>query len=482
MPRTCFQERLRASVGRASARQDVVHQDDVTALDTPAIGNLESAAHLSIPLRRAHPAQRSRSPYAFKQAGAMLESQPFGQRLGNQDRLVEPASPQPAPVQWDPDKNRILRNFGKRREQGRHRLCGADLATIFQFHHKRPAQLAIFHDGARPRDQWRTGEAFTACRFLGGLQRQAAMLAPCIATPRNGLPTVGAEGVHFRDDRTTAPAAGRKREIDCEARPTGNNAGNGIHGLLLRAICFRTSGAVNHLDPRRLSAKEARAARITGDNFLRVRALEECIDRLRDLRGHVGRVIIVDSSTLGSAEPQRILDADSFTRLPLESLEPGCADVIIAAGVLDHAPDPSVAAFVLRHALKPGGRLLGATIGSGSLPRMRRAFIDAERATGRAAQHFHPLPDAKSLSALLVGGGFSDVVIDVDGFNVRYSSLDDLIRDLRSMGCTSSLAGSVPSISREVYAKAHDIFSSGAERVEERFEILHFSGVAKMKV
>ena len=308
------------------------------------------------------------------------------------------------------------------------------------------------------------------------------MLAPGISAPGNRLPAVGAERVHFRHDRSAAAAARWKREIDRETRTTDNNAGNGVHGLLLRAICFRTSGAVNHLDPRRLSAKKARAARISGDNFLRVRALEECIDRLSDLTEALGRVVIVDSSSSEGAEPQLIPNAESVTRLLLDSLEPECADVVVAVGIFDHTSDPAIAAFVLRHALRPGGRLIGATIGRGSLPRMRRAFLDAERAAGQAARRFHPLADANSLSALLVGAGLGDVVIDVDAFNVRYSGLDHLVRDLRSMGCTSSLVGPLPFISRTVYENARGLFSSGAERVEDMFEILHFSGVAKMKV
>jgi hypothetical protein len=79
----------------------------------------------------------------------------------------------------------------------------------------------------------------------------------------------------------------------------------------------------------------------------------------------------------------------------------------------------------------------------------------------------------------LSGAGLRDVVIDVDGFDVRYSGLDHLVRDLRSMGCTNSLNGDMPPLPRAVYKDARNLFSGGAERVEERFEILHFSGFAK---
>jgi SAM-dependent methyltransferase len=218
-----------------------------------------------------------------------------------------------------------------------------------------------------------------------------------------------------------------------------------------------------------------------GDRFLYKRAFEDCLDRLDSMTGPVGRVVVVGndvSEDVASEMP----GASVVNSLPLESLEPECADIVIAVGVIEHADDPAIAAFVLNHSLRPGGRLIGATIGSGSLPRLRRAFLDAERAAGRAAQRFHNLPDPAALSALLSGAGLKDVVIDVDAFQARYDGLDHLVQDLRSMGCTNSLAGPRPYLGGTAYQRARNFFSDGAPRVEEGFEILHFSGVAKMKV
>ncbi|QIK95510.1 hypothetical protein G7076_02545 [Sphingomonas sp. HDW15A] len=234
------------------------------------------------------------------------------------------------------------------------------------------------------------------------------------------------------------------------------------------------------LDPRRLCAKQSRAKRLGSDDFLYRRAIEDCLDRLQFLPGPVGDLVILEGP--GKQEDGPVVPgAASVVSLALSSLEPGCADLVLAVGVLDYADDPAIAAFITRHALRPGGRLIGASIGSGSLPRMRRAFLDAERASGRAAQRFHAMLDAATLSEMLSGAGFTDVVVDVDSFDVRYSGLDSIVRDLRSMGCTNSLAGAIPALDRGVYRDARNLFSSG-ERVEERFEILHFSGIAKMTV
>jgi hypothetical protein len=284
--------------------------------------------------------------------------------------------------------------------------------------------------------------------------------------------------MHFRDNRPAAAATRGKRKVDCEARALSQNPGNGVHGLLLPVICFRTSAAVTQLDRRRLSAKESRAATMPGDRFLYERAFEDCLDRLHSLTGSPGRIAVVGYPSIEDTA-NRVANAESVQHLQLETLEPECADAVIAVGVIDHAEDPAMAAFVLRHSLRPGGRLIGAIIGIGSLTRMRRAFLDAERAGGRAARRFHQLLDPSSLGAMLSGAGLRDVVIDVDGFDVRYSGLDHLVRDLRSMGCTNSLNGDMPPLPRAVYKDARNLFSGGAERVEERFEILHFSGFAK---
>lgn len=265
-----------------------------------------------------------------------------------------------------------------------------------------------------------------------------------------------------------------------ETRSANQNIGNGVHSLLLRAIVLRTSASVTpaQIDRRRLLAKRLRATRLGGDDFLYRRALDDCLDRSSFVPGRIGKAVIVG----GLVHPDELRltpTAQSLEHLPLEALEPGCADIVIAVGLFEISEDPALTAFILHQSLKPGGRLIGSTIGSGSLTRMRRAFLDAERAGGRAVQRFHPLPDAAALSGILSGAGMKDVVIDVDGFHVRYSGLDHLIRDLRSMGCTNSLLGSVLPLRRADYEGARSQFSAGMERVEEKFEILHFSASPK---
>lgn len=234
------------------------------------------------------------------------------------------------------------------------------------------------------------------------------------------------------------------------------------------------------LDPVRRSAKRERARRRAGDLFLYRRAFAECAERIGLLAKAPERLLIATAPGLEwTAEASAIGDVPVVA---LDALEPHTADLIIAVGLLDQVDDPSLAAFILSQALAPGGHLLGAALGQGSLPKLRSAMLDAERATGRAVQRFHPMLDAASLAGLLSAAGLRDVVLDADRVEVRYRSLEQLTGDLRDMGCTGSLAGHVPPLGRAIFAQAGRNFSDGAERVSETFETLHFSAVAPIAV
>lgn len=230
------------------------------------------------------------------------------------------------------------------------------------------------------------------------------------------------------------------------------------------------------IDPRRRSAKQERARRRGGDLFLYRRAFAECNERVLLLADPPRRMLTVTCAGLEwTGEAGAMPDAPVVA---LDGLEPHCADVLIAVGVLDQVDDPALAAFILANALQPGGRLFGAALGGRSLVHLRAALLDAERARGRAVQRVHPKLDPPSLAGLLGSVGLRDVVLDVDRVEVRYRGLDQLVADLRDMGCTNSLAGPVAPLSRAIYEQARGNFSDGREQVRETFEMLHFSASA----
>lgn len=221
-------------------------------------------------------------------------------------------------------------------------------------------------------------------------------------------------------------------------------------------------------DLARHSARRDRARRRGGDLFLYTRAFADCAEHVPSSGG---RPLVVTAP--GFEWTARAAPFDTEVRR-LDSLEPRSADFIVAVGLLDHAEDPALAAFILHQALRPDGILLGATIGGRSLERLRTALLDAERATGRVAQRFRPLLDAPAIAAVLTNAGFRDAVIAVDRVQVAYRGLDRLVDDLRDMGC----AGPAPFLSRSIANEAREHFLGGQARAEETFEILNFSATS----
>jgi hypothetical protein len=73
-------------------------------------------------------------------------------------------------------------------------------------------------------------------------------------------------------------------------------------------------------------------------------------------------------------------------------------------------------------------------------------------------------------------------VSDVDRLTVRYRDPTDLIRDLRAMGETNALAGSIRPLTRDIWRRAVELyrqrFGEADGRVPATFEIVHLAGWA----
>lgn len=226
------------------------------------------------------------------------------------------------------------------------------------------------------------------------------------------------------------------------------------------------------------------------ETLLYDRAFEDCLDRLADVSGTFGDILLagcpnpawadrLTSKRLSLVDPGPLMAERAGGRCAdLESLpfEAARFDLCLTIGLLDTANSLPLAAAALHLVLKPGGLLLGAIPGGQSLPRLRRAMLAADGCLGRAAPHVHPRIEAPSLARLLTEAGFVDAVVDVDRVELSYSSLDGIIRDLRAMGMTNVLAGRPrASVGRPALAVARAAFLEGGERAIEQVEILHFA-------
>jgi hypothetical protein len=226
--------------------------------------------------------------------------------------------------------------------------------------------------------------------------------------------------------------------------------------------------------------RRARALRRGPELFLHERAFEDILDRLTLVHRRFRSALLIGSPD--PAWPDRLREkADSVQAIEPEDImgiEPGAFDLCVAVGWLDTANDLPRALLTARFALDDDSLFIGAVPGGDSLPALRAAMRAADEEMGAASPHAHPRIEPAALTHLLASAGFAMPVVDVDRVQVRYRSLADLVRDLRSMGATNILnARSRRPLSRAAVNSAAEQFLSGAEggRVEETFEILHFA-------
>jgi hypothetical protein len=245
---------------------------------------------------------------------------------------------------------------------------------------------------------------------------------------------------------------------------------------------------------RKLRAlRRDRAARMGPELFLLDRAFDDCLDRLRGFGLQVGRALLI-----GCPSPEWPERLRSFAGA-IDIVEPGERfaavaggiaadedrhdfgegeyDLCVAVGTLDTVNELPLALHMIQRSLAPGGLLIGAVAGGNSLPALRAAFIDADRLQGQVAARTHPRIEAASLAGLLASAGFTMPVVDVDRVTLRYSSLGDLVRDLRAMGATGVLSQRAP-LSKGAARRAAEAFEKAGSngRTEEQVEILHFLG------
>jgi len=152
------------------------------------------------------------------------------------------------------------------------------------------------------------------------------------------------------------------------------------------------------------------------------------------------RVLAVDSSAVmlhaaserAAAMPSVAALGGDAERLPLRDQS---VQLILANLVLPWCRPPTVFAEAAR-VLEAGGLLLFATLGPDSLQEVRSAWGAAD-----SALHVHAAFDLHDIGDLALAAGLAEPVIDVDRFEVTYSSVARLVDDLRSCAAVNVAAG-----------------------------------------
>jgi SAM-dependent methyltransferase len=202
---------------------------------------------------------------------------------------------------------------------------------------------------------------------------------------------------------------------------------------------------------------------------------EEVRTSLRRL-GAVGTIVGAD--VIGRRKPFVIADEEV---LPFRD---SSLDLVVSGLALHFANDlPGVLAQICR-ALKPDGLFLGALLGGETLTELRQAFAEAEsEIEGGASPRVAPFADLRQFGALLQRAGFALPVTDVERVTVRYSTVFDLMHDLRRMGAANTLVARrrVP-LRRMTLMRMADIyarrFADADGRIRTTFDIVWLSGWA----
>lgn len=258
-----------------------------------------------------------------------------------------------------------------------------------------------------------------------------------------------------------------------------------------------SEGPPRIFDAVRRQARLARsAARFDQADFLHVRAAANAAESLEailrdfpvavDLSAHPGVFERAVRSSDAAGRVGRIQTPLSLTQraapgaegLPLAD---GSTDLIVSLLTLHWANDLPGALAQIRRALKPDGLLIGTLFGAGTLKELRAILTEVElEERGGAQARVSPFADGYDGAALLQRAGFALPVSDVDRFTVRYVDLFALIRDLRAMGETNVLHGSVRPLSRRIVTRAAALYAERHAqpdgRIPATFEIIHLAG------
>lgn len=153
-------------------------------------------------------------------------------------------------------------------------------------------------------------------------------------------------------------------------------------------------------------------------------------------------------------------------------------DLVVSGLSLQFVDDLPGALVLLRQTMKPDGLLLAALLGGDTLHELRTAWLVAEaELTGGASPRVAPFADVRALGGLLQRAGFALPVADSDRVTVTYPTPLDLMRDLKAMGASNSLADRrrVP-VTRALLLRAAEVyadrFSLPDGRVPATFEIV----------
>lgn len=216
--------------------------------------------------------------------------------------------------------------------------------------------------------------------------------------------------------------------------------------------------------------------------FLQEAVADEVHERLQEVNRGFTKIAIVggQKAVWQTAFPKAlIVPDDDFLSLEAQSF-----DLVIHALALHWSNDPVGQLVQCRRALRPDGLCIAALFGGRTLHELRSALAEAEtQVTGGLSPRVAPMGEVRDLGGLLQRAGFALPVADVTPFDVTYSDIFHLMRDLRGMGESNALNArlrrptrkAVLDLANSVYSRE---FSTDDDRIRATFEVVTLTGWA----
>lgn len=155
-------------------------------------------------------------------------------------------------------------------------------------------------------------------------------------------------------------------------------------------------------------------------------------------------------------------------------------DIIYSNAALQWSSDLSSTFREFRRVLRPGGMLMFTTFGPDTLKELRSAWSQVDGET-----HVSSFVDMHDVGDMLVEAQFADPVIDAEQITMTYESVDQLMRDIKSIGAQNAAAvrnkGLTGKKRMQQFRDAYEVYRSEG-RIPSTWEIVYGHAWAPQQV
>ncbi|WP_417621931.1 class I SAM-dependent methyltransferase [Parasphingorhabdus sp.] len=223
---------------------------------------------------------------------------------------------------------------------------------------------------------------------------------------------------------------------------------------------------------RRRNVRDRAYSRAQGEDFFSQIMADEIVERLDVVKRTFRRALLIGlpAARLGKELEKRgmkVVFADSSVRVAKALHGVICDedrlpfadhsfDLIIDIGSLDTINDLPGALVLFRRILVPDGLLLAGFISAESFLSLKSLVMKAEG--DRVSAHIHPQIDVRTAGDLMARAGLAMPVADSDDLHLKYSNLQRLVADIRDVGGSNIMNGSVVPMGRDIYRTIQSLF------------------------